>query len=308
MMKLFSILPRSIPRDHWALGAAFLIIAAVGGGGAYMVNAKLGALEQEVTTLKHELALTGRTLAKTIQKTEAALGLELANERAKGEVLRQEVGGVQGAVGTLSGNLDTLKKLSETDPELLAKYSKVYFLSEHYAPPRLAAIDPGFLYREQSPESVDERVFPFVTDLLASAAREGIPLYVLSGYRSFNEQAALKAAYAVTYGSGANTFSADQGYSEHQLGTAVDFITTGLGGNLTGFENTQAYQWLTENAHRFGFTLSYPARNEFYIFEPWHWRFVGVELATLLKNTGRHFYDLDQRDIDAYLISLFSKP
>ncbi|MFH1704471.1 MAG: M15 family metallopeptidase, partial [Patescibacteria group bacterium] len=100
-------------------------------------------------------------------------------------------------------------------------------------------------------------------------------------------------------------FSADQGYSEHQLGTAVDLITTGLGGKTDGFENTTAYQWLLSNAYRFGFVLSYPNGNSYYSYEPWHWRFIGVKLATYLHDNKLNFYDADQRSIDTYLINIF---
>jgi D-alanyl-D-alanine carboxypeptidase len=94
-------------------------------------------------------------------------------------------------------------------------------------------------------------------DLLEDAADDDIELFATSGYRSFEEQIKIKSAYATTYGTGANAFSADQGYSEHQLGTAVDFLTsyTGL---TTAFENTQAFEWLQKNAYKYGFVLSYP--------------------------------------------------
>jgi len=59
------------------------------------------------------------------------------------------------------------------------------------------------------------------------------------------------------------------------------------------------------NAHKYGFTLSYPEGNQYYVFEPWHWRFVGEDLARDLKRDERHFYDLDQRAIDGYLLEIF---
>src|SRR5690606_18737682 len=107
------------------------------------------------------------------------------------------------------------------------------------------------------------------------------------------------------YGSGANAFSADQGFSEHQLGTTVDFTTTGLGGGLQGFGNTPAYQWLVQNAYKYGFVLSYPEDNAYYVFEPWHWRYVGEDLAEDLHDDDQHFYDLPQREIDQYLLHIF---
>ena len=155
------------------------------------------------------------------------------------------------------------------------------------------------------PESVHASVAPQLKNLLNAALAGGTTLYVRSAYRSFDEQKSLKTAYSITYGSGANAFSADQGYSEHQLGTAVDFITTGLNGQLEGFENTAAYLWLKEHCHPYRFILSYPENNKYYIFEPWHWRYVGVPLATYLHAQGKLFYDLDQRELDTYLVSLF---
>jgi D-alanyl-D-alanine carboxypeptidase len=147
---------------------------------------------------------------------------------------------------------------------------------------------------------------PHLISLLSFAKASGITLYVKSGYRSFAEQRSLKSAYSVTYGAGtANTFSADQGYSEHQLGTTVDFITVGLNGQLAGFDKTPAFLWLQDNAHKYGFVLSYPKGNKYYMYEPWHWRFVGVKLATYLHDNKLNFYDLDQREIDKYLANIF---
>ena len=85
----------------------------------------------------------------------------------------------------------------------------------------------------------------------------------------------------------------------------MDFITNGTSGQLDGFDNTQAYQWLLDNAYKFGFELSYPKGNNYYVYEPWHWRFVGVKLATLLHDNKLNFYDVDQRQIDAFLINIF---
>ena len=141
--------------------------------------------------------------------------------------------------------------------------------------------------------------------MLEDAEDDGVNLQVVSAFRSFATQKNLKATYLVRYGSGANTFSADQGYSEHQLGTTIDLSTKELDGVLSGFDSTDAYAWLTDNAYKYGFILSYPHNNTYYQYEPWHWRFVGRELARDLHNDDKHFYDLDQREIDPYLVSIF---
>ena len=85
----------------------------------------------------------------------------------------------------------------------------------------------------------------------------------------------------------------------------MDFTTKKNGVMFVGFDKSPAYSWLNQNAHRFGFTLSYPASNKYYIFEPWHWRFVGVEFATKLHDENKYFNEQAERDINAYLIKLF---
>jgi D-alanyl-D-alanine carboxypeptidase len=205
----------------------------------------------------------------------------------------------------ITGVVSDLDKLSKTDKELLQKYSKVYFLNEHYIPEQIIPIKKSYLYNEQLTKTIHGKVEPFLTNLLEAALEDGIKIWVVSAYRSFNEQAGLKGAYTQTYGSGANTFSADQGYSEHQLGTTLDFTTEGLSGGLDGFQNTEAYTWLRANAHKYGFTLSYPQGNAYYVFEPWHWRFVGQDLASDLHDEKQSFYDWEQREIDVYLIKIF---
>lgn len=205
----------------------------------------------------------------------------------------------------LSGTVGVLEKLATTDAELLAKYSRVYFLNENYAPKALARIRPEFTLENTRVYELHADALPFLEQLLEDAADDGLTLLVASAYRSFATQAALKAGYQIRYGSGSNAFSADQGYSEHQLGTAVDFTTPAMGGAFSGFDTTEEYAWLADNAWRYGFILSYPSGNTFYQYEPWHWRFVGRALAEDLHDDEEHFYDLDQRTIDTYLVDLF---
>ena len=205
----------------------------------------------------------------------------------------------------ITGTVKVLDKLSKTDVELLQKYSKVYFLNEHYVPEKIVSLEKKYLYNEAVTKSIHGQVEPFLSEMLDNALDDGVKIWVSSAYRSFNEQAGLKGSYTQAYGSGANAFSADQGYSEHQLGTTLDFTTEGIGGGLNGFDTTPAYTWLQKNAHKYGFTLSYPKNNAYYVFEPWHWRFVGVDLASDLHSDGKFFYDLEQREIDSYLIKIF---
>lgn len=258
--------------------------------GSSLLAERTSWYESELTKLRSALAASEEETRITAEA--------LDTERRRNEEFEKRIKGIQSSV-------QVLEKLQFTDPELLMKYSKVYFLSENYFPTELARIPSKFSYPEDRALEVHGRVLPYLTDLLDEAVEDGIDLRVASAYRSFGTQAALKSGYAVTYGSGANRFSADQGYSEHQLGTTVDFTTTALSGGLNGFQNTPAYAWLLENAHKYGFVLSYPEGNAFYQYEPWHWRYVGEDLARDLNRADKHLYDLTQRELDAYLVSIF---
>ncbi|MEK9171852.1 MAG: M15 family metallopeptidase [Patescibacteria group bacterium] len=211
-----------------------------------------------------------------------------------------------GQIQSISSTVGTLDKLSKTDKELLKKYSKVYFLNENYVPATLTQVDEKYAFSDNGNFLVHAEVWPYLEKLLNAARVDGIELLVASAFRSFDTQASLKSEYKVIYGAGtANQFSADQGYSEHQLGTSVDFTTLIVGGTFSKFKSDPAYQWLKDNAHKYGFVLSYPEGNTYYKFEPWHWRFIGVSLAEFLHRENKYFYDLDQREIDTYLIKLF---
>ena len=201
--------------------------------------------------------------------------------------------------------IDTLEKLTTIDPELLKKYSKVFFLSENYNPPQLKPIEEQYKIKPEKELQILKDVSPFLHKLLEDAQEEGMNLRIIPAYRSFEEQKELKTNYTVSYGSGANKFSADQGYSEHQLGTTVDFGTPEVAGAYMSFEKTDEFEWLKDNAYKYGFVMSYPHNNTYYQYEPWHWRFVGENLARDLHEESKAFYELDQREIDEYLIKIF---
>ncbi len=285
------------------------ILGVLGFGALVYANVQVYTLSNRLADLASSTAALASSTAQadtSLEQKATTISDSLYASQQNIEAIQNRLGGFEQTVGTISSSVGILEKLSKTDPELLQKYSKVFFLSEHYAPERLAQIDQQYVYSDTRTEKINALVAPFLNSLLVAAKSQGVELFVKSAYRSFEEQAALKSSYKVTYGAGtANQFSADQGYSEHQLGTTVDFISTGQGGVLEGFDKTAAYQWLLNNAYRYGFILSYPRQNGYYIFEPWHWRYVGVALATRLHNENKNFYDLEQREIDIYLANIF---
>ncbi len=279
---------------EWIVSIAlFIAVIAIGVGGYFFwqLDLKNKELLESKKDLENKLAISQNNLATTTNA--------LQEERTRNDAFANQLSGLATTVGTLD-------KLSKTDRELLKKYSKIYFLSENYIPSNLATITPQYLFDPEKSLLIHASVLPKLESLIRSASSVGITLQINSAYRSFGTQEALKYNYSVTYGAGtANKFSADQGYSEHQLGTTIDFGTPSIKGDLSKFGKTDAYNWLTNNAYRFGFVLSYPEDNDYYQYEPWHWRYVGVALATKLHFDKLHFYDFPQRLIDQFLVNIF---
>lgn len=121
--------------------------------------------------------------------------------------------------------------------------------------------------------------------LQAGARNAGFSMPLLSGYRSFDYQDKLYRKYAATDGvAAANTYSAWPGHSEHQTGLAFD-----IGSINNNYGNTPAGKWLAAHAHEYGFIIRYPKGKESvtgYQYEPWHVRYLGVELATKVYESG----------------------
>lgn len=118
-----------------------------------------------------------------------------------------------------------------------------------------------------------------------AALKEGITLKIISGYRSYQQQSTIYRNYVNRDGrTKADTYSARAGHSEHQTGLAFDLNILN-----SSFARTKEGKWLNQHACEYGFILRYPKgkTNETgYVYEPWHFRYVGVELATKLYNKG----------------------
>ena len=118
-----------------------------------------------------------------------------------------------------------------------------------------------------------------------AAARDGVSLWIISGFRSYASQKAVYAAKIRQYGfATAEKRSARPGHSEHQTGLAIDVNSISQ-----SWGDTRAGRWVAKNAHRYGFIVRYPKGKTSitgYAYEPWHLRHVGVTVATHLKSTG----------------------
>ena len=162
-------------------------------------------------------------------------------------------------------------------------------LPSNYVPPNLVSTASAGLNGGYSIRSL---VIPDLAALAAAARAHGTPLEVVSAYRSYETQADV-FEYWVGVGGREQALrtSARAGHSQHQLGTALDF--TSLGGappwNYADWAETPAGAWMAANAWRYGFVMTYPPGDfdvTCYDYEPWHYRYVGRELARVVTGSG----------------------
>lgn len=178
-------------------------------------------------------------------------------------------------IGTVKGYTSKGFVISEKDGKTyidnILVANKTYSLPESY--------NPGALLSEC------EAAFKAMQ---SAAAVLGYDLWNASGFRSYELQASLYKRYSDRDGKeAADRYSARPGHSEHQTGLAID-----LNEISSSFANTKEGKWVEENCHKYGFILRYPKGKEAqtgYMYEPWHIRYVGVDAATAIYNSGLCF-------------------
>lgn len=146
-------------------------------------------------------------------------------------------------------------------------------------------------------QKFSKAAYGHLLDLYSAAVAAGHNMRLTSAYRSYTDQEEVYEAwvqYEMGFGksraqaeSDANTYSALPGFSEHQLGTTADISSLDcIGIETVCAANESFWLWLKDHAHEYGFVMSYPfGKDELtgYIHEPWHYRFIGIELATEYK-------------------------
>ena len=187
------------------------------------------------------------------------------------------------------------------NPEYLVLLNKTHTSGEAYCPPDLTKLDNELtLYGKE----IELRLYAaMATEALIKElhAQGYTDIVVTSGYRSYTYQQSLFNTY-ISQEMAAHppwteqqareyvlTYSAAPGTSEHHTGNAIDLISTNYVALDETFAQNPAYEWLQNNAHRFGFILRYPAdKTEItgYSYEPWHYRFVGEKAATEIHKQG----------------------
>lgn len=179
------------------------------------------------------------------------------------------------------------------DPEAIAVLiNKRYALPKEYKPADLTEPNVPFIFKEKSDKRLlRKEAAEALERLFAAAEEDGIRLAGVSGYRSYAYQKGLFERYVKRDGlEAASRYSARPGHSEHSTGLAMD--VSGINGKCAAtdcFADTEEAKWLAEHVYDYGFIIRYPQGKEEitgYKYEPWHLRYVGVDVAAEIKEQG----------------------
>ncbi len=160
--------------------------------------------------------------------------------------------------------------------------NKTYYLSKDFIPDNLVLVDLPKINRVNQQMLIEQNTLENYHKLYEELVNQGLELVIFSAYRSYNYQ------IGIFQNAKNKSYVALPGHSEHQTGFALDVSRLDIG--LTEyFENTYEFEYLINNAHKYGFILRYPKGKENitgYSYEPWHFRFVGKEIATFIYNNN----------------------
>lgn len=204
---------------------------------------------------------------------------------------KEEVDELNYIITCVNSNLDyefyTNTKDTNIEENYLMLVNKYNKLSDTYVNSNLVNIEA----KHGRNAKLESKTYEQYIKMYDAAKKQGLNLYIKSPYRSYSVQNNLYNNYVAKDGKkNADTYSARPGYSEHQTGLAFDL--TSYSTNFDTFENSQEFKWVKDNAHKYGFILRYPKGMEYitgYIYEPWHYRYVGEEVAKIIYEKGITF-------------------
>lgn len=181
--------------------------------------------------------------------------------------------------------IDTDASLNES--MLVNKYFK---LPENYVPTNLVTVNNKYYYGEN--HKLDKDTYQAFIDMWNEAYKEDIYLIMNSSYRTYESQVDVYDTYknrnGTTY---ADSIAARPGHSEHQTGLSLDIFSKEYT-TISNFKGSNAHIWLQDNAYKFGFIERYPEGKENitgFKAEAWHYRYVGVDIATYIHDNDITF-------------------
>lgn len=180
-------------------------------------------------------------------------------------------------------------KKTDVSKDILMINNKTYKLPDDYEPDDLVDVKNWYSYGN-NPKLRKEAYDKFI-EMFNKAKEENLTIIINSSYRSYKYQENLYNDYLNKNGqSETDAYAARPGHSEHQTGLTIDVTTYGANGDT--FDKTDEFKWLQDNAHKYGFILRYPKGKEYitgYNYESWHYRYVGVEAATIIHDSNITF-------------------
>lgn len=175
---------------------------------------------------------------------------------------------------------------SDIDKNELVLTNKYHKLGDNYEPNDLYDISNVYSYGNN--QKLRKSAYDAFIKMFDAAKNDGITLIINSSFRSFQDQEETYNEYSNWYGSDeANKIAARPGFSEHQTGLAIDIQTYKT--NRNNFDESDAFKWLQNNAYKYGYILRYPKDKEYltgYSYESWHYRYVGVKVASYIQNNN----------------------
>lgn len=171
----------------------------------------------------------------------------------------------------------------ENPDDMSVLVNKYYGLPSGWNASNLVEVSSNYSYNGQK---LNVTAADALTKMMDDMRELGYTIWLVSGYRSEDYQYGLYNYYVRTQTQAvADRTSARPNHSEHQTGLAADISNIQYA--IEHFANTEEYEWLQENAHKYGFIERYPKDKEFitgYDYEPWHYRYLGVDIATQIYN------------------------
>jgi len=246
-------------------------------------------MKKTVLTLAAVMMLAGCTSAKEEQEPQK----EPEQAAPAKEAPEKETGPVVDA-----SHVNQLKEVDGVqeiqNPEnVMVLVNKEFALPSDYSPPDLVRPNVQYSFGDQDIEKsyMRKEAASALETLFKGAEEDGLYLFAVSGYRSYARQEEILAAGAAASSEEEALKSiAPPGMSEHQSGLAMDISSESNSFELNeAFEATEEGKWLKDHAHEYGFILRYPKGKEAvtqYIYEPWHFRYVGKETAAVLYKNG----------------------
>lgn len=183
---------------------------------------------------------------------------------------------------------------TSSDTSLLRIVNKTHLIDSSYIPSSLTV--PNVSMNNQ--QTLRKEAASALEQMFAAADKEGISLYLISGYRSYEEQRSLYWTYTEKYGKEfADSIDATPGASEHQLGLAADIGVESHACELQQcFDTTDAFAWLQKNASAYGFILRDPEGKQDITgisYAPWSYRYVGTDAVKIAQSgkTLEEYYE-----------------